>query len=108
MVLNRKALEIPSALEMLRILRDRKNWNSRSPYQRWCFFYGFGRIATALIKMPMFHDDLTLSYFAFIPVFYVFFHISLVVYTMMYYVRIGDPMEAFPCTSLLGPIFAVN
>lgn len=107
-VLNNK-FNIPTTLELIKILVNMKAWKSKTPFQKWSYLYGVGRSFCNLIKMTTFIEDQTLCWISYYPLVFVPVHLILVIYTIVYYISNGEPSKCLPCTVVfVGPVCGVN
>lgn len=107
MPLNRN-LNVPTTWQLFECLKNWRDWNLKSPLQKWLHLYGIGRALCNVIKMTPYNEDQTLSWFAYYPLFYMFIHLMLVIYTIVYYVSNGEFHKFLPCTCLfVGPVCGV-
>lgn len=108
MVLNEK-LPIPSFLDLIRSLPTiRTEWSLKTPLQKWCYFYGIGRMVIKPVQVPVFEEDQTLSWLSYQMCVYVGSYILLAIYTFYYHLIRGEMVKCLPCTCLLGLVIAVS
>lgn len=109
MVLNKK-LTIPTVCELFQLLLTiKKDWSVKSPLEKWSYIYGIGRAANAIVKLPMYDDDQTLSLWAYQGCVYFGAYFVLGVYTVFYFLMSGEFAKCLPCTCLLvGPVLGVS
>ena len=110
MVLNTK-FTIPTAIEYLRsAVTIRSDWNTKTPLQKFCYFYGIGKITLDMIGFPIFNDDQRLRWKTYMG--HVFFITIFILsgYTIVYYILLkGDILAGLPSTCILGgPVVAVS
>lgn len=105
-----KKLPIPTVRELLRSVRTiRKDWNEKTPLQKWSYLYGIGRALCVVVQVPLYKDDQTLSWLAYQGCLYFGIYFILGVYTIYYYWMIGEVARSLPCTCILvGPILGVS
>lgn len=107
MVLNKK-FNVPSTYEILETIVQRYKWQNKTPLQKWSFLYGIGQTCCKLIKIPAYQEDLTLHWFAFFPLIYVFIYIIFVYNTAAYQIKQGELANSFPCTCIIGAAVGVS
>lgn len=103
-------LKVPTIGEMIRsITTIRHEWPYKSPFQKWCYFYGIGRAAFSLNRFPLFQDSQVLHWITYYPIFYIGTYFILVLYTAYYYiVERGELTKCLPCTCMLSILLAVS
>lgn len=90
---------IPTFFELLKSIKNAKaEWKTKTPFQKWCYFYGIGKAAYGLVKMPNLHDVTHVHWFAYCTFGYTNLMISLMLYTMFYYGRAGEIQMGLPST----------
>lgn len=108
MVLNKKLI-IPSAREILRSLRTiREDWQLKTPYQKWGFFYGIGKAAVVITGVTIFKEDQTLPLLAYQICVCVGVYTVLALYTLYRHINEGAVTKCLPCTCLLSLLIAVS
>lgn len=108
MVLNEK-IEVLGLVGVFKTLLSlRTTWKTKTPYQKWCFYYSVGHFAAFVVDFPLNREDQTLSCYSYFSLFYIALYSALVVYTIVYYTSIGDPMQFFPCTCFFAILMAVS
>lgn len=108
MVLN-KHFKVPSPRELLTLAMNRNEWQSKTPFQKWCCLYGIGKASCSPIGITLFQDDQTLYWYAYFLFVYSGLYLLLAIYTSIYYINIGEASKFLPCTCLLvGPVMAVS
>lgn len=108
MVFNKK-FDIPSVLELIRSIPNIWNtWSLKSPYKKFCYFYGVGRAVSEYLQCPVYKDDQTLCWWIYFSPVYIGGYMLLAIYTMYYYFTISEFHKSLPCTCLFGPVFAVS
>ena len=110
MVLNTK-FTIPTAIEYLRsAVTIQRDWSSKTPLQKFCYFYGFGKIPVDMIGFTIFNDDQRLRWKSYLvhAIFITIFILS--GFTIVYYILLkGDVLSGLPSTCILGgPVVAVS
>lgn len=94
--------------ELFNCLINREEWKSKSPLRKCLYLYGIGKSLYNVIKMTPYKDDQTLCSFSYYPLFYVFVHLFLVVYTTVHYITRGEFNKFLPCTCVfVGPVCGV-
>lgn len=107
MVLN-KEFDIPSTNEILKVAVNRGTWKSKTPLQKWSYFYGIGRLLVCPLKLTTYQEDQTLSWFSYYSLFYCGLHAICVVCTGIHYILLGEPKNFLPCTCMfVGPVCGV-
>lgn len=90
MVINSK-FKIPNARELFRSLKNaRSEWKRKTPMQKWCYFYGIGRGAFGVLRMPLLNDIHQVHWFAYFLLAYMTAAVLLSVYSLIYYTRCGS------------------
>lgn len=108
MVLNKK-VKILSARELVKSFRTIKtDWGSKTPNQKWCYFYAVGKMMTKPIGLPLFEEDQSIHWYSYSSYGVVGFYALLVLYTAYYYFMHDEPEMIFPSTCLFGIIFCVS
>lgn len=109
MVYNKK-LVIPTVRELFRSVRTvGEDWKLKTPLQKWSFLYAIGRASSIIIRVSIYSDDQTLSWWAFQGCVYFGIYFLLGVYTVYYYFMHGEVTKSLPCTCLLvGPVISVS
>lgn len=102
--------DIPTSMELIRSIPTiRHDWRFKSPYRKFCYFYGWGRMLGTYLQVPIFEDDQRLCWWSYFGYFYYLTHTLLATYTIYYYSMRSEYSKAFPCTILLiGPLIAVK
>lgn len=62
-----KNLTIPTAIELLTAFKNKSTWKSKTPLQKWCHFYGIGKLAATFGKLTFYVDDPSLYWVSYIP-----------------------------------------
>lgn len=101
-------LKVPSLPEMIRLVIKRDEWRSRSPFQKWCWFYGIGRICIKPVGVPIFEEHHNIAWRAYFLVSCMLVYMIMSMYTTYYYIRKGDFSKALPPTCLLGVTVCVS
>lgn len=58
MALNSK-FKIPSTLELLKsIPYAKRDWKSKTPMQKWCYFYSIGKVPFDIAHLPIFKKNI--------------------------------------------------
>lgn len=108
MVVN-KNLEIPSVRELFQSIRTiRRDWKSKTPLQKFCYFYGVGRASCIIPAVPIFEDQQTLTIWSYQGYVYIAIYSALGVYTVNYHIVRDEFLKILPCTCLLSFILAVS
>lgn len=98
MVPTRK-FNIPTAREIFKSFKNvRGEWKSRTPMQKWCYFYGIAQTISRFLCHPILDDLNDVHWFAYAIVVYSFVLILLSLYTLCYYGYRGQMQMALPST----------
>lgn len=100
-------LKIPSLRELIQIVINLKQWHLRNAYQKWCFFYGIGKICLKPFGIPLYEEDQTIALRAYFFATGLIGYMSLSLYTTFHYICKGDFSKGLPCTCLLGVTISV-
>lgn len=105
--INRGTLKIPSTLELMKIMINWKEWHKKTPFEKWCVFYGIGRTSLIPTGFTAFEPDQTVRWYSYITVAYIFGYFILALHTVVYYITQGDFAKGLPCTCMLGVLVSV-
>lgn len=90
MILNSK-FNIPNVCEIFISLKNaRHEWKSKTPMQKWCYFYGISKAVYRLTCFSLFNDLNHVHWFAYFIFEYMTVGFLLTFYTLYYYARIGE------------------
>lgn len=108
MILNEKIVTL-SIVELLKSVRTiRRDWKTKTPYQKWCYMYSIGKVAFKLVAIPLNEDDQKLNWYSYFSFVYVGLYISLVIYAAIFYTNRGEFAKFLPSTCLLVIMIAVS
>lgn len=110
MLIHNKTLKIPSPFEMLKSFRNPvQRWKLKNPNEKLCYLYGFGRMASRVIAVPIFNNDRPLCWWSHFALVYFGMDVVLCLYTVVYYAIHGDFAECLPSTCMMvGPAIIVS
>lgn len=106
--IKRGKLEIPSTLELIEIMINRKEWHKRTPFEKWSFFYGIGRTSLMPTGFTVFEADQTVRWYSYITLAYIVGYFFLALHTVVYYIVHGDFAKGLPCTCMFGVLISVG
>lgn len=96
---SKSKLKIPNSRELYKNIKNARNeWNSKTPLQKWCYFYGIGRAAYRFIRMSLMNDVNNTHWFGYFTMVYVSGFPLLSLYTMCYYTFKGELQMGLPST----------
>ena len=108
MVLNVE-IKALSPIELLKSVRSIwREWKYKTPYQKWCYLYSFGRISFALADLPLFRNDQKLHWYSYFAFAYIGFYGICVIYTAYYFISLGEFMKILPSTCLFIVVTTVS
>lgn len=109
MALNKKFKLLP-AIEFLKgIPNGKRDWKSKTPFGKWCYFYNCGRIASDFAGAPLFRENVKdVHWTGYISFIYIVFDILLSIYTLCYYMMHGGLFMGLPSTCLMSVFIAVR
>lgn len=93
-------VKIPSILELIQITINRKQWSSRTPFQKWCYFYGIGKACLTPHGYSAYDNNLSMKFRSYFLTFCIFGYFAFVQYTVFYYTKHGEFAKCLPCTCL--------
>lgn len=84
-------VKIPDSRELINGIRNaRDEWKSKTPLQKWCYFYGIGRASFRFIRMSLMNDVNNTHWFGYFAMVYVCGFPLLSLYTICYYTYKGQ------------------
>ena len=100
MVLNSK-FQIPTLFELFRSLKNvQAEWKYKTPMQKWCYFYGIGKGAYGVVRMPNMNDINHVHWIAYYSCSYSILTVFLMFYSLFYYARDGNLLMGLPSTCI--------
>lgn len=104
-----KRLIVPTFGEMIKTFSTvRREWKLKTPFQKWCYLYGFGKAPFSLIRLPMFQETQALHLLSYYGYVYTAIYLLLVLYTV-YYCVIGEEfVKCLSYTCMLSVALAVS
>lgn len=105
-----KRLKVPTIMELLKSVSTNKHeWILKTPFQKWCHFYGVGRAAFSVLRIPFLQDTQKMHWLAYYTICWLCINISLTIYTAYYYIIVnGESTKILTCTCMLSLVFAVS
>lgn len=94
--------KIPGFLELIQITINRNKWHLRTPFQKWCYLYGIGRVCLIPVGFTLYKEDQTIQLRSMFLVVCLAAYLLLSVYTTLYYTIHGAFSRGLLCTCLLG------
>ena len=96
LVLNSK-FQTPNGSELLKSLKNAKSeWKSKTPMQKWCYFYSLGKIPFAMLRVPLLNDVNHVHWFGYFVFVYMIVDFFLMIYTIIYYAQRGETQMGLP------------
>lgn len=105
---NSKPLKVPSFGQLIKISINRKNWDSQTPHQKWCFLYGIGKACISKTGFTVFEHDQKLKWYSYLAIPFLSMHLFLATYTIIHYIAKGESIKCLPSTSMLGLAISVS
>lgn len=102
-----KILEIPSFREWAKSLINWKDWDKKTPFEKWSILYGIGRTSLIPTGFTSFVHDQTLLWYSYAAAVYIPTYFALAFYTIFYHLKNGEMMKCLPCTVVFGLLAAV-
>lgn len=108
MVLNTK-FKIPPALELFKsIPKAKHDWKLKTPMQKWCCFYGIGRVAYNVTRIPLFRENINdVHWFGCFSLISSTIAVFLSIYTIWYHQLRGEIQISLSSTCLASTLVAV-
>lgn len=102
MVLNAK-FKLLTAMEFIKSIPSAKReWKSKTPYEKWCCFYNCGKIACDFVRVPLFRENLNeIHWSGYLSFSYMILDGILSIYTLHYYTMRGEMLMGLPSTCLM-------
>lgn len=98
MVVNSE-FKIPTARELFKSFKNpRGEWKLKTPMEKWCYAYSFGRVSYAILRVSLLNDVNRVHHFGKFVLVYVFLTNALSLYTVVYYALHGDLQTGLPST----------
>lgn len=108
MVLNLK-FKIPTTRVLFKSLKNaRGEWKSKTPMQKWCYFYGIGKTAYSAMCVSLLNDVNKVHWFGYFTVVYSIAIPLLSLYTICYYAYHGQIEKALPSTCMASIAIGVS
>lgn len=82
-------------------------WKSKTPYEKWKFFYKFCEFWGEIMQMNVF-GNLKIGIIGYFPCFTGVIHYSLLIYTVYYYINCGYFIGCLPGFCIFGAVTSVN
>ena len=100
MAVNSK-FKIPNARELLKSFKNaRAGWKLKTPMQKWCYFYSFGRTAYGSVRVSILNDVHKVHWFGYCVSVTSSISILLSLYTVLYYTIHGELQMGLPSTCM--------
>lgn len=101
--------KIPNARELFQSLKNsRSEWESKTPMQKWCCFYGIGRAAYGFIRIPLLNDVNHVHWLSYSVLGYAVLLIILSSNAIHYYAVQGQLEMGLPSTCLASIFLGVS
>lgn len=95
-------LKIPNARELFKSFKNaRSEWRSKTPMQKWCYFYGLGKAPFGLVRIPLLNNVNDAHWFSRMFFVYQSILMLLAIYTISYFVFHGEFRMCLPCTCMV-------
>lgn len=109
MVLNSKFKTL-SALELFKSIPNAKyEWKSKTPMQKWCYFYSIGKVPFSIAHLPLFKEDQNdVHWFGCFSLANSTIAVLLSLYTIWYHQVHGEAQISLVSTCLTGIIVGVR
>lgn len=109
MIINEKITYIP-LLELLKSIPNAKrDWKTKNPFEKWCYFYNFPRMVCNILRVPLYRENLKKKHwFGNFVYSYLVGDPALCLYTLFYYQRRGEIEVGLPSTCMMLLCFAVS
>lgn len=101
-------MKIPSILELIQITINRKQWSSRTPFQKWCYIYGIGKACIKPTGFSVYDNDLSIKFRSYFITLGILGYFLLGLYTVFYYTEKGEFVKCLPSTCLYCIAFSVR
>lgn len=102
-------IDKPTPMELVKMTMNRSDWDSKTPFQKYCYLYGIGGAALSVLGFPVFTEDPRCFWYSYVFFIYMAIDAVLVLYTGYYYLLRGDLYSFLPCTApLIGPLCSVG
>lgn len=98
-----------TSIELLKSIPGaRHEWHSKSPFEKWCYLYNFGKAPCDWVHMPLFRETADdVHWFGYFGFTYMIVQTTLSIYTLHFYTARGQLQMGLPCTCLLGIMIGV-
>lgn len=100
--------KIPKTLKLVKSLKTiRRDWKLKTPFQKWCYFYGIGKAPYTLLRIPLLNDVHNAHWFRHLLLVYEIVTILLSLYTILCWTSEGKFMLSWPSTCAASLLIGV-